>query len=348
MSVGASNRTFKHTIVVAQEEQSPSYDKFMSLLRENKAFDFEETDLKDATNQVEEGNVLAGLVVRKDKVSILKITDDTNIFVLENLVSNTMLNMKTNQNIAAGITDYISEVKDIDKEETTKEVYNTLENQWKHRKPIKVSRSFLDTDNKNGYDNIMHSAIGMMLFFSMYTMVFGIASILEDKRFNTWSRVLVSPISKKEILGGNFVATFIVGLFQIFLLIVLSQYLFDVDWISSLLGVFIVASAFVFATTSLGLMLSGMVKTHSQLSAISPIVLTSTSMLGGAMWPLEIIDSKVLLFLANLTPQKWAIEGIEKVAMYGKGLGDIILNLVVLMGLGIAFFIIGVKLIKHE
>lgn len=346
MITSASNTVFKHTVAIVQEEENPSYDKFVSLLKESRSFDFEEMDLKDATNQVEEGGILAGLVIRKDKVSILKVVDDTNIFVLESLVSSTMMNMQTNQNIAVEITDYISDIKDIDKEETREEIYRELESQFKYRKPIKVSKSILDKDNENGYDYILHGAIGMILFFSMYTMVFGIGSILEDKRFNTWNRILVSPISKKSILGGNFIVTFIMGSFQILLLIVLSKYIFNIDWGTSLLGISIIALAFVFTTTSLGLMLSGIVDSPSQLSAISPIILTSTSMLGGAMWPLEIVESKIILFLANFTPQKWAIEGMENIAIYGMELGDMTLNLAVLMGLGLVFFIIGIRLVR--
>jgi ABC-2 type transport system permease protein len=90
-------------------------------------------------------------------------------------------------------------------------------------------------------------------------------------------------------------------------------------------------------------MLSSVVKTHGQLSTISPILLTSTSMLGGAMWPLEIVQSKILLFLASLTPQKWAIEGMERIVMYGGGLSDILPNIAVLCLMTTIFFIIGVK-----
>ncbi|WIV10591.1 hypothetical protein [Proteiniborus sp. MB09-C3] len=43
------------------------------------------------------------------------------------------------------------------------------------------------------------------------------------------------------------------------------------------------------------------------------------------------------------TPQKWAVEGIEKIVMYGKGMEDILPNLGILVLMGTVFFIIGVK-----
>lgn len=101
---------------------------------------------------------------------------------------------------------------------------------------------------------------------------------------------------------------------------------------------------FVFAVTSLGLFLSGIVKTHSQLAAVTPLILTSTAMLGGCMWPLEIVKSKTLLALANVTPQKWAMQGMEGIACYGQGFEAAVIPTLVLLGMGLIYFTAGVRL----
>jgi ABC-2 type transport system permease protein len=131
-------------------------------------------------------------------------------------------------------------------------------------------------------------------------------------------------------------------------LILCGNYLLGVDWGNSMSGVLMVAAAFIFAVTSLGLMMSGFVKTQAQLGAIVPVVLTSTSMLGGCMWPLDIVNNKALLFLAELTPQKWAIQGIEGIASKGMGFEAAVFPTVVLMGMGAVFFAAGVKVLKTE
>ena len=184
---------------------------------------------------------------------------------------------------------------------------------------------------------------------SHFTIVFGIGSILEDKQYHTWDKMLISPLKKSGILSGNLIATFFVGAAQILLLMVLTKYMMGMNWgaNSKFIWVILIGLLFVLATTSLGLMLVGVVKTHSQLSTISPVLLTSTSMLGGAMWPLELVQSKILLFLANLTPQKWAIEGMEKIVMYGGDFNDILPNIGVLALMSAIFFVIGVKSISR-
>lgn len=95
-------------------------------------------------------------------------------------------------------------------------------------------------------------------------------------------------------------------------------------------------------------MMSGIIKTQAQLGSITPIVLTSTSMLGGTMWPLEIVNSKALLFLAEFTPQKWAMQGIESIASEGMDFEAAVIPSIVLVGMGLVYFAIGVKTLNQE
>jgi ABC-2 type transport system permease protein len=190
--------------------------------------------------------------------------------------------------------------------------------------------------------------IGFTVFFSMYTMVFSIGTILSDKQYKTWDRILISPISMPSILGGTMIVSFLVGIIQMAVLVLGGKYLIGIDWGNSTAGIMLVVTVFVFTVTSLGLMLSGIVKTQAQLGAMAPVILTSTSMLGGCMWPLEIVNNKVLLFLAELTPQKWAIQGMEEIAAKGMGFEAAIIPSIVLFAMGIVFFGIGVKMVKQN
>jgi ABC-2 type transport system permease protein len=205
-----------------------------------------------------------------------------------------------------------------------------------------------DTGENFGYDAMKHSMIGFTVFFSMYTMVFSIGTILSDKRYKTWDRMLISPVPMSSILGGTMVVSFLVGIMQMSVLILGGKYLFGIDWGNSIAGIITVTTVFVFTITSLGLMLSGIVKTQAQLGAIAPVVLTSTSMLGGTMWSLEIVNNKILLFLAELTPQKWVMQGMLNIAAKGMGFESIITPSIVLLAMGIIFFGIGVKLVKEN
>ncbi|WP_202709587.1 ABC transporter permease [Sporosalibacterium faouarense] len=353
------NQDYTPTILVVDEDNSDYSKKVFSELQDNNAFKYSISEYDDAVKKVQDDKAAAALVInkglqeniennQKPVLGIIKTKENIDTMTLENIISSITSKMVGNIRIASITADFINQEKNIDHNKIFNEAYNKAVETWKYKKPIEISSTRLVEGNGTGYDNLTHSIIGFALFFSMYTIVFAIGEILNEKKYNTWNRILVSPISKNAILGGNLIVSFLVGFVQVGILFIAGKYLFGLNLGSNLLGVIIVLIAFVFTITSMGLFLSGLVKTHSQLAALTPVILTSTSMLGGCMWPLDIVENKIILALSNITPQKWAIEGIESIAMYGKGINGVIIPTLVLLGMGLLFFSTGVKLVKSE
>lgn len=342
---GPGNQGGNYKILVATQETTPSYLKFMEELRKTKSYRFEEVEYELAKTEVEEGKVLAGIYYVDDEIRMMKTREDVNIMILKNLALNTLFNIRSATRISEDLVDYLDELDPIDRKEAEGFLYEDLIDSIENRKSMIVTRGFDSGDARYEFDGFKHITIGMILFMSMFTIVFGIGSILEDKQYKTWNKMIISPLSKQGILGGNLISAFLVGASQIFLLMFITKNFMGMDWgPGDRFGyVVLIGLLFVMATTALGLLLASLVKTNEQLSTMTPILLTSTSMLGGAMWPLEIVESKAIRFLANLTPQKWAIEGIETIVMYNGSPMDILPGLGVLLLMTIVFFTIGVK-----
>lgn len=357
---GISFNTYRPEIMIIDEDKSNYSELLIDELKTNNSFNFVVTDMDKASKEVQEGNVSVALIVYdgfEESISsggevslgFIKIKDDTMILTLQQTVTSIASKMAGAVKIADITADYISSGNNLkDAEAVRANAYSNVMNSWKYKNPVKVTSTIAHTKNQSGYDGMKHTMIGFTLFFSMYTMVFSIGTILSDKQYKTWERMLISPVSKSSILGGSMVVAYLAGVVQMGVLILCGNYLLGVDWGNSMSGVLMVAAAFIFAVTSLGLMMSGFVKTQAQLGAIVPVVLTSTSMLGGCMWPLDIVNNKALLFLAELTPQKWAMQGIEGIASKGMGFEAAVLPTVVLMGMGAVFFAAGVKILKTE
>ncbi len=357
---GISFNEYRPTILIVDEDNSYYSEKIIMELKENKDFNFISTDLSSASVEIEEGKASVGLLIRDGfnediengrdvSLGIMKLKDDTVILSLQELISSITLKMSGGIKTADITADYIHSVKlEADAEEIKISAYDSVMDYWKFKNPISVTSMDVTTGNDSGYDGQKHSMIGFAIFFSMYTMVFAIGTILSDKHYKTWERMLISPVSKTSILGGSMIVAYLTGAVQMGVLILCGKILLKIDWGNSMPGVLMVSGAFVFAVTSLGLMLSGFIKTHAQLSSLAPIVLTSTSMIGGCMWPLEIVNNKVLLFMAELTPQKWAIQGIESIASGGMGFNAAVIPTIVLMAMGLVYFTIGVKALNFK
>lgn len=357
---GISFNTYRPEIMIVDEDKSNYSEMLIDELKTNNSFNFVVTDMNEASKSVQGGNVSVAMVVydgfeeslisgSEVSLGFIKIKDDTMILTLQQAVTSIASKMAGAVKVADITSDYISSQDNMtDTEAVRAKTYAGVMDSWKYKNPMNVISTIAHTKNQSGYDGMKHTMIGFTLFFSMYTMVFSIGTILSDKQYKTWERMLISPVSKTSILGGSMVVAYLAGVVQMGVLILCGNYLLGVDWGNSMSGVLMVAAAFIFAVTSLGLMMSGFVKTQAQLGAIVPVVLTSTSMLGGCMWPLDIVNNKALLFLAELTPQKWAMQGIEGIASKGMGFEAAVFPTIVLMGMGAVFFIAGVKVLKTE
>ncbi len=357
---GVSFDDYRPTVLMIDENQSSYSENLMDEISKNKAFRFIPSDRPNAVMKVEEGKVLAAILIEDDfdadinngnmvHYGMLKQEDDILILTLQEQVSTATSKMVGAVRISDITADYINAKRPLaDRQKVKAMAYRSAMEAWEYKNPISVVSTVANTNTESSYDSLKHSMIGFSLFFSMYTMVFGIGTILYDRQYKTWQRMMITPVPKSSILGGSMIVTYLAGMMQLVILILAGKYLLGIDWGNSTAGIMSVAAAFVFAVTTMGLLLSGVVKTHAQLSSITPVVLTSTSMLGGCMWPLDIVNNKFLLILAELTPQKWAIQGMEQIASKGMSFEAAIVPTLVLITMGLIFFGIGVKLMKFE
>jgi ABC-2 type transport system permease protein len=343
------------------DENGGSYsENFIRELSRNEAFAFTETGREEAVTKVREGKALAAVLIGDgfgsavkagDSVplGVMKLKDDTLILTLKQQLAAAASKMTGAVRISEITAGYIvSKQPEASRESVKDSAYRSVMDSWEYKNPITVSSAIVNTGAKSGYDNLKHSMIGFSLFFSMYTMVFGIGTILYDRQYKTWQRIMITPVSRAAILGGSMIVTYLAGAAQLGILVLAGKYLLKIDWGNSLAGILLVVAAFVFAVTAMGLLLSGLVKTHAQLSSVTPVLLTSTAMLGGCMWPLDIVNNKALLFLAELTPQKWAIQGMEDIASGGMGFEAAVIPSLVLLGMGLIFFTAGVRLTRFD
>ena len=191
-----------------------------------------------------------------------------------------------------------------------------------------------------------HVNIGFTLTFVMMSLIATIGVMLQERQDGTWQRLLAAPISRTKILSGYLLAYFILGWIQFGILVIASKWLFDIYW-GNPLGLFILGSAFILCSISLGLAIGGLVKTFQQQQAIASILVTATSMLSGIYWPLE-LEPQFMQNLARGMPQYWAMEGFNDLLVGGLDWQAIAPSLGMLSGFTLVFFLFGVWRIRYE
>ena len=332
-------------VYVINNDASEVTDNFLSSIDEN-SFAIEIMDTEDAETAVAKGEALAAVVIPEGfgdavmaghaELELIKTADSTDIMALENALSAAA--NKTAHVYA--LTQSLNETLDavgVDAPAAV-DVEAMYEQRMGDNAAAQVSysvRGVSDYDEKFAED--VHYLMGFNIFFVMFSVIYTIGSILEDKKLGTWNRIRITPLKDRAILGGNAVPTVLVGVAQMAIMLFAGQLLFGIDLGSSIWPVFVVFIAFVLTTTCLGLMLATVMGTFEQLNAATPVIIVATSMLGGCMWPLSIVPT-ALQTIAKFTPQYWALSAAENLPVLGGGFPEAMNSIYMLLGMAALFF----------
>jgi ABC-2 type transport system permease protein len=195
------------------------------------------------------------------------------------------------------------------------------------------------------FDVLALLAPGMALMFLMYTVSYGGRMLLNERNQGTLPRLLVSPTTTVQVLGGKMVGIFLTGAAQMLILIGGTTLLFKLQWGDSLAVLALVLAA-VFGAVGWGMLLTAVAKTPGQVSAIGSAMMLTFGILGGTFINM---DNMPVWFrtITKLTPNAWGVDGFTTLAL-GGGLHDILTPILALLAMGLLLFAIAVVLFSRR
>jgi ABC-2 type transport system permease protein len=147
----------------------------------------------------------------------------------------------------------------------------------------------------------------------------GAGDLVETRLLGVSRRELAAPLPPRTIVLGEGLGRFLVAVAQAVVIVLFTRLLFRIDW-GDLLGVTLVIAAFGLVAAAASLLVGSVARTPEQATSIGPVVGIALGMLGGCMWPLEVVPP-ALQRVGHLTPQAWAIDAL--VALMGEGDGAV-------------------------
>jgi len=161
--------------------------------------------------------------------------------------------------------------------------------------------------NEGTLEQVMGATMaGMMIFFLFFTGMSAAQSILTEDEEGTLPRLFTTPTSSATILGSKLIYAFLMLVVQAVVLILASQYIFNITWgqpatiAAAVVATILVASGF-------GLAVMSFVESTRQSGPVFGGVLTISAMLGGLFTTgvpnLPAAWDTVKLF----TPHGWAL-----------------------------------------
>lgn len=167
----------------------------------------------------------------------------------------------------------------------------------------------------------------LVLFMFVNTMATS-TGIAARRRLGIHHRMLATAVPPAGVVFGEVFGRFVVALFQAVVIIVASVVFFRVSW-GNPIALVILLVLFGAVAAGAGMLLAAYAKSPEQVLMLAPPLGILMGMLGGCMWPLDIVAPSLRAF-GHLFPPAWAMDALLDVRG-GAGLTDIAIPLLVLV-----------------
>jgi ABC-2 type transport system permease protein len=182
---------------------------------------------------------------------------------------------------------------------------------------------------------------GYLVMFVFFGAALGAETIVRERQNHTLERLMATSVRRESILGGIFTGTTAKGLIQIILFWGVGLLAFKMDVGNSPAAVIILSILMVITSAAFSLMLATLVKTQRSAGSIAVLASLLLAPIGGCWWPL-FLHPGWLQTLAKITPHGWAMSGFNKLILFGANFGDVVPEMLALLGFAILFGAIAV------
>jgi ABC-2 type transport system permease protein len=183
------------------------------------------------------------------------------------------------------------------------------------------------------------------VLFLMFTTTAGARKMVEERETGTLARLLVSPSRHAEILLGKGAGMYVVGAFQMTVLLLIMTFVFSITW-SSVPALIVLTAVLVFAASAWGLLLAGFSRTAAQANQAGTAMTIVFGIIAGNFVPRAMLPAG-LQNASLVTPNGLGLEGYQRLV----GTGDpvaIVPFLLALVGTGAIVIAIGLALANRR
>jgi ABC-2 type transport system permease protein len=198
------------------------------------------------------------------------------------------------------------------------------------------------TKTPSGFDHVIPGTL--VQFIMLMVLIYGGISVMMNRKHGILSRILFSSASIPELWGGKFLGRLMMGILQALILIVTGILFFKLNlgnYFLSLLNVLV----FSIAIASLSIFIGSVLKKEDLVIGVSVLLANLFAALGGCWWPMEVVPQTIKT-IGMISPAYWAMDAFHQVIFFNKGLTDILMNFIVLLGFAVIFTLLAVKFFK--
>jgi ABC-2 type transport system permease protein len=210
-----------------------------------------------------------------------------------------------------------------------------------------TGRGAAEGEDRESTSPFAQSSPGMIVMFVVLGLMTSAMVLVLERKSRALMRLLTTPITRAEVIGGHVLAMFVVILVQETLLVAVGQLAFGVDYVREPLGTLLMMVTLALWAASLGLLIGALARVEDQVVTWSLIAMFVFAAMGGAWFPLE-LTGQAFSTIGHLMPTAWAMDGFQNIVLRGLGLGSVLLPATVLLAFAAAFFGLAVWRFRFE
>lgn len=186
-----------------------------------------------------------------------------------------------------------------------------------------------------GRSALGYFAPSMVIIFLFFLVGAAGRSVLAERSTGTLARLQAAPIAPGSVVAGKVLSILLLSLLSVLTIWAATSALFGAYW-GPAPAVLALGVATVLSLSGLSLFITVFSRSEAGAEAVTVIVGFTLALLGGNFFP---PGSLPPLFerLALLTPNGWALDGFGQLALDGRGFGDVVRPIVVLVAIGAVF-----------
>ena len=332
-------------IVVVSQSDGDLTDLTLDTIKSTETYHVVEVmdSLSDAKHRVDSGEVKAAIILPSDyddnssqQKGVTLYLDSSDQMASQIIESSTQGIFYRLSNMVASQTSVSTQNANI-----TPSLGHSLNN-FKDDISLHINRIY---GNIKYIDFLVPAILGMTI---MMSCMMGMGSTIAGEReTGELARLFMTPTSVSTVIGGKIAAKLLIELVRALILIFMAVILFNVSIKGGFLQTFIVLVIGALCFVGFGIMLSARTSTQEDYAQVSLPFSMPMMFVSGVFYPIETMPW-ILQKLAYIFPLTYLNNAMRGIMLKGQNLGDMWLDLVILLGFTLLFFIIGVKRFNRD
>ncbi|MGZ3598821.1 MAG: ABC transporter permease [Ktedonobacterales bacterium] len=187
--------------------------------------------------------------------------------------------------------------------------------------------------------------VGLFAFFFVFLLTS--VSFLRERSQGTIERLMVSPLSKSELVLGYVLGFLLFAMVQSLLILLFVVYVLRVHYSGNLGLIFLVTLALTIGGVNMGIFVSAFARNELQVIQFIPLLLVPQVLLGGLFFPVATLPV-VLKQFAYVLPLTYANFALRDVMIRGLGIADIWRDLAVLVAFATLMIVASALSLRQE